>query len=100
MSTFLRDVRFAVRQLLRKPTFTAITTLTLALGIGLNTAVFSAIESLLLRPLPGVREPNEIVQVYRRWPGIDFGSISPMNWRDVQERTTDVFVDVAAWELT
>jgi predicted permease len=100
MNTLVRDLRFAFRQLRRKPSFTVITVLTLALGIGLNTAVFSAIDALLLRPLSGVREPDRLVQIYRRWPGIDFGSIAPIGRRDVQERTADVFTDVAVWAIT
>ncbi len=99
MSTFLQDLRYARRLLTRSPAFTAIAVLTLALGIGLNTAVFSVIDALLLRPLPGVRASSEIVQVYRTWPGIEYASSSPMNLRDVQERSKSVFTDVAAWSF-
>ena len=99
MSTFLQDLRYARRLLTKSPAFTAIAVLTLALGIGLNTAVFSVIDALLLRPLPGVRASSEIVQVYRTWPGIEYASSSPMNLRDVQERSKSVFTDVAAWSF-
>jgi predicted permease len=97
MSTLRHDLRSARRLLTKNPVFTAVAVLTLGLGIGLNTAVFSVIDALLLRPLPGARASEELVQVYRSWPGIEFASSSPMNFRDVQERAKDVFRDVAAW---
>ena len=50
--TFVGDLRFAVRQLLKHPAFTATATLTLALGIGANTAIFTVVQSILLAPLP------------------------------------------------
>ena len=65
MKFLMNDLRFAFRMLLKNPGFTAVAVLTLALGIGLNTAVFSAIEAMLLRPLPGVRESDQLVQLYR-----------------------------------
>jgi predicted permease len=100
MSTFLHDLRFAFRILRRKPLFTALAVLTLALGIGLNTAVFSAVDALLLRPLPGVRQANDLVQLYRTWPGdMQFGSNSIPHWRDVRERSRDVFTDVTTWSF-
>lgn len=98
MSTLVHDLRFAFRVLLRKPLFTTLAVATLALGIGLNTAVFSAVDALLLRPLPGVRDADDLVQLYRTWPGDQqFGSNSIPHWRDVRERSTSVFSDVAAW---
>ncbi len=56
MSSLANDFRLAVRLLGKSPLFTTIVVATLALAIGLNTAVFSAIDALLLRPLPGVRD--------------------------------------------
>ncbi len=101
MSTLVHDVRFAARLLLKKPLFTALAVATLALGIGLNTAVFSAVDALLLRPLPGVRDANVLAQIYRTWPGgMQFGSNSIPHWRDLRERTRDVFTDAAAWAFT
>ena len=96
----LRDIRLAWRLFIKNPAFTAIVVVTLALGIGLNTAVFSAVDALLLRPLPGVRAPNEIVQLYRSWPGdAKYGSNSVPHFQSIRERATDVFTDVAAWDF-
>lgn len=96
--TLLQDLRYAVRTLARNPGFTAIGVLTLALGIGLNSAVFSAAEALLLRPLPGVRNSDEIVQIYRSYTGsIDYGSSSVPHYLDLRRRMTDVFSGVATW---
>lgn len=96
MSTLLRDLKHALRMLARRPAFTLIVVATLALGIGLNTAVFSAVDALILRPLPGVDRPNELLQLYRSGPGQDYGSNSPAHFRDVRERSRDIFSDVAA----
>ncbi len=101
MSTLIHDLRFAVRLLLKKPLFTALAVTTLALSLGLNTAVFSAVDALLLRPLPGVRKADELAQLYRTWPGgMLYGSNSIPHWRDVRARSKDVFSDVALWTFT
>ncbi len=83
--------------LVKSPLFSIVAILTLALGIGLNAATFSAIHGLLLRPLGGVAEPEELVQVYRQWPGIDYGSISIPHYQDVRDRSGEVFESAAAW---
>ncbi len=98
MSSLLNDFRFARRILFKSPLFTTIVVVTLAIGIGLNTAVFSAIDTLLLKPLPGVRAPNRLVQLYRSWPGgVDYGSNSYPHYRDLRDRSKDVYTGVAAW---
>jgi len=64
MNTFLQDTRFGLRMLAKNPGFTAIAVLTLALGIGVNTAVFTAYNAVALRPLQA-KDPGQMVNVYR-----------------------------------
>ena len=86
IETTWRDVRSGVRALVHSPIFTAVTVLSLALGIGANTAIFSVVNGLLLRPLP-YPEPEQIVHVWhtppqQSFPGLDRFSVSPGNYLD------------------
>jgi predicted permease len=78
-----RDVRVGLRALRRTPAFTAVATLTLAVGIGATTAVFSVVDGVLLRPLP-YPQPDRIVRLYERGPRNDRGTWAGANVRDVQ----------------
>src|SRR5262249_40843875 len=82
------DVRFAIRQLRRAPAFTLIATLTLALGIGANSAIFALADGLLIRPLP-LRDPDRLFLVSERFAALSgcCAAVAPLNLRDWNERT-------------
>jgi putative ABC transport system permease protein len=85
MHTLLQDLRYGVRTLLKRPAFTAIALLTLALGIGVNSAIFSAVDSILLRPLP-LKDPERLVSVWEQTlrDGIQQNQAAPANFFDLQ----------------
>jgi predicted permease len=99
-----RDVRYALRGLRRAPGFAAAVVLTLALGIGGNTAIFSVVDQLLLRPLP-YPDGEQLVTVYESMIGYDMGSAasprrpdaSPANWLDWQ-RESRTLGSLAVWD--
>jgi len=66
----MNDLKFAFRQLLKNPGFTVVAVLTLALGIGANTAIFSFANAILLRPLP-FKDPQKLVMVFTSYLAID-----------------------------
>jgi putative ABC transport system permease protein len=87
-------MRYAIRTLRRSPGFTIIALLTLALGIGANTAIFSFVNGVLLKPLP-YRDPQGIVMVWEKPPGGDRNGISTLNFLDWKNQNT-VFEHMAA----
>ncbi|HSA54504.1 MAG TPA: ABC transporter permease [Gemmatimonadaceae bacterium] len=86
-----RDVRFAFRRLRRDPRHALLATLTLGIGIGAATAVFSAVDGVLLKPLP-FRSPDELVMVWHTKPreGLERLDLAPGTFLDLQERARDV----------
>jgi predicted permease len=97
METLLQDLRYGARVLMKQPGFTLIIALTLALGIGANTAMFSLLDAMLLRPLPGVADGERIVQI--RSIIIDagewFGNLTYPDYRDYRDQNS-TFAGIAA----
>ena len=97
MNNVLRDLRYAARALLRSPGFTAVALLTLALGIGANTAIFSVVNSVLLKPLP-FQQPDRLVQVFESTRG-GLGTASPPNFTDWRNESS-AFAVMGAYTAT
>jgi predicted permease len=91
MNSLLADLRYSVRMLSKRPVFTLVAVITLALGIGANTAIFSVINAVLLRDLP-VAEPDRLVMVFEA----KFGTVAPFNYLTWKAQQT-VFEEIGAF---
>jgi len=98
MTTLIQDLRYGLRMLAKNPGFTVMAVLTLALGIGANTAIFSLIDTVMLRSLP-VQKPEELVEIRRyesRWGSEASPTFTNPLWEQVRAQE-DVFSGVFAW---
>src|SRR5215471_9082473 len=93
-----QDVRYGIRLLRRSPLFTATAVLSLAIGIGANTTIFSVANAMLLRSLPGLADPARLVDIGRTDNGDGFDTVSYPNYRDVRDRATTV-ADLYAYRV-
>ena len=99
MKTLWQDLRYGIRMLIKSPGFTLVAVVALALGTGANTAIFSVVNAVLLRPLP-FNEPKRIVQIWennlpRGWTQ---NTVSPHNFADWQKQSRS-FEEMAAYEF-
>src|SRR5512134_2451398 len=97
MGDFLQDLRYAARMLGKKPGFTLVAVLTLGLGIGANTAIFSIVNAVLLNPMP-YREPDRLVQFWETNPLQNWtqATVAPANLFDWQKQSQS-FDEIAAY---
>src|SRR5436853_1569564 len=99
MSTFFQDLKFGARLLAKSPAFTLVAALSLALGIGANTTIFTLVNAVLLNPLP-VEDPSQLVSVWttdERNSGngaLGFLQTSPLNYHDLRDKN-EVFSGLA-----
>jgi putative ABC transport system permease protein len=95
MESLIQDLRYALRVLIKKPGFTAVAVITLALGIGANSAIFSVVNAVLLRSLP-YEDGDRLVWIWGTQPQLDKAPVAPANFLDIKEQN-EVFDNVAAF---
>ncbi len=98
MDRLIQDLRFAVRRLFKKPLFTAVAIASLAVGIGANTAIFSLVNSIMLRDLP-LEDPEELVDIYRSVAGFSHATFSYPDYVDVKRDGAEIFSDIGLSRL-
>jgi len=98
MRNFIHDLRYGIRMMAKRPGFTFIAALTLALGIGANTAIFSAVNAVLLKPLP-FPESQQLVDLAETFKPDGYGSVSVPTLEDWKDQNT-VFAGISAYAFT
>ncbi len=98
MDGLLNNIRYSGRRLLQKPGFTAIAIVSLALGIGANTAIFSLVNAILIREVP-LEKPEELVEIYLSRSDSEYGVFSWPDYEDFKDGTTEVFSEVSGTKL-
>ena len=89
------DLRYGVRMLRKRPGFTAVAVLSLAIGIGANTAIFSLVNAIILREVPFDR-PEELVDVHFQLPSFSLPTLSYPDFEDLRDGTSEVFNGIVA----
>lgn len=98
IEAFFQDLRHSVRMLLNRPGFTATVSITLALGIGANTTIFTWIKAILLAPVPGIERPDELVEVWGATRNNSALSLSYLDYVDIRDRN-GVLTGLAAHQV-
>ena len=100
METLWKDIVFSFRLMRRRPGLTLVILLSLGLGIGVNLTIFTFVNAILLQPLPGIAQQNQLVEVYTSYAsGLKFGSVSYLDYKDLRDRN-QVFSGLMAQRLT
>ena len=95
METIWQDLRYGVRMMFKNPGFTVVAIVTLALGIGANTAIFTVVNAVLLRPLP-YEDSNRLVWFWENQPDFRHGNLSPADFLDYQAQSR-AFEQIASY---
>jgi predicted permease len=99
MEVLVQEIRFALRFLRQRPLFALVATLSIAIGIGVNTAIFSAVNALLLRDVPGVSDPERVIEVGRTMGGRGMDTFSYPEFLDMRQQVTPI-EHLAGWRMT